>query len=207
MVRSFSDRSIRRAISTVAAMVLIATPVQGQETPSDREAVLAVVQTLFDGMRARDADVVGGVFHEGAQMFRAPQVGGDGTVRSGSTEGFVNAVGGGTEVWDEPVWDPVVQVRDNLATVWIKYAFRTLFSRKTASCLPSGRLKAPRRAPRAGLESIDRRRCQRPARNRSRTVSGLPLRPNAALPPATLLPLRHPHRPWGPLPHPGAPHR
>jgi hypothetical protein len=123
MVRSFSDRSIRRAISTVAAMVLIATPVQGQETPSDREAVLAVVQTLFDGMRARDADVVGGVFHEGAQMFRAPQVGGDGTVRSGSTEGFVNAVGGGTEVWDEPVWDPVVQVRDNLATVWIKYAF------------------------------------------------------------------------------------
>ena len=82
-----------------------------------------MVQTLFDGMRARDADVVGGVFHEGAQMFRAPQMGGDGTVRSSSVEGFVNAVGGGTEVWDEPVWDPVVQVRDNLATVWIKYAF------------------------------------------------------------------------------------
>jgi hypothetical protein len=103
--------------------VLIATPVQGQETSSDHEAVLAVVQTLFDGMRARDAEVVGGVFHEGAQMFRTPQVGGDGTVRSSPVEGFVNAVGGGTEVWDEPVWDPVVQVRDNLATVWIKYAF------------------------------------------------------------------------------------
>jgi hypothetical protein len=42
---------------------------------------------------------------------------------SGAVRQKDSSTRGGTEVWDEPVWDPVVQVRDNLATVWIKYAF------------------------------------------------------------------------------------
>ena len=119
MIRSFRTM----AWATVAAVSVSVTPALAQEAEADREAVLGVVETLFDGMRARDAAVVGGVFHESAQMFRAPRPGGDGTVRASGVDGFVDAVGSGTEVWDEPVWDPVVQVRDNLATVWIKYAF------------------------------------------------------------------------------------
>ncbi len=128
MARLVFASTLSRAIPlaaalTVTALTVAALPVRGQDLARDREAVLTVVHTLFDGMRARDAEVVGGVFHESARMFRAPQPGGDGTVRVGSVERFVDAVGGGTEVWDEPVWDPVVQVRDNLATVWVKYAF------------------------------------------------------------------------------------
>jgi len=123
MVQSFSGWWMGRTVSAVAALLLVAAPVHGQDAGGDREAVLAVVHTLFDGMRARDGAVVGGVFHESAQMFRTPQMGEDGTVRGGSVAGFISAVGGGTEVWDEPVWDPVIQVRDNLATVWVKYAF------------------------------------------------------------------------------------
>ncbi len=119
MIRSFRTM----AWATLAAVFTAITPALGQEPEADREAVLQVVNTLFDGMRARDAAVVGGVFHESAQMFRAPQPGGDGAVRVNGIDGFVSAVDSGTEVWDEPVWDPVVQIRDNLATVWVKYAF------------------------------------------------------------------------------------
>lgn len=119
MIRSF--RTI--AWATAAAVMSSVAPGLAQDVGADREAVLGVVEILFDGMRARDADAVGSVFHESAQMFRAPTPGGDGTVRVNGVERFVTAVGSGTEVWDEPVWDPVVQIRDNLATVWVKYAF------------------------------------------------------------------------------------
>ena len=92
-------RSFRRTLwATLAALSLAITPALAQEADADREAVLGVVETLFDGMRARDAAVVGGVFHESAQMIRAPQPGGDGTVRVNSVDGFVNAVGSGAEV-------------------------------------------------------------------------------------------------------------
>jgi hypothetical protein len=109
--------------ATLATLALPVNSALAQEAGADREAVLGVVETLFDGMRARDAAVVGSVFHESAQMFRAPEPGGGGTVSVNGVERFINAVGSGSEVWDEPVWDPVVQVRDNLATVWVKYAF------------------------------------------------------------------------------------
>jgi len=37
---------------------------------------------------------------------------------------WLERVGGATERLDERIWDPVVHVDDNLATVWVKYEFR-----------------------------------------------------------------------------------
>lgn len=111
------------ALAVFALSSVMASPGLGQETDADREAVLGVVNALFDGMRARDSAAVHSVFHESARMFRAPQPGGAGAVQVNGIERFVTAVGSGTEVWDEPIWDPVVHIRDNLATVWVKYAF------------------------------------------------------------------------------------
>ena len=36
---------------------------------------------------------------------------------------FIDAVRNGSGEWDEPYWNPVVRIRDNLATVWVDYAF------------------------------------------------------------------------------------
>ena len=33
------------------------------------------------------------------------------------------AIGGAPVTLEEPIWDPVVEVSDRLATVWVKYAF------------------------------------------------------------------------------------
>ncbi len=90
---------------------------------SDEEAVMRTINQLFDGMRAGDSAKVRETFHPAARLGRALA---DGTFRArGNTpDGFIAAVGGEHErVWDERIWDWEVQIDDNLATVWAKYAF------------------------------------------------------------------------------------
>lgn len=96
---------------------------QGTDEEPDRAAVLAVVDRLFDGMRANDGDVVRSVFIEGATLVSTENAEGEPMTRLIPTEGFAQAVDNATIPWDEPTWDPIVQVRDHLATVWVKYAF------------------------------------------------------------------------------------
>ncbi len=74
-------------------------------------------------MRARDSAVVRSVFHPEARLLATGEREGVPTVQVVPADGFVTAIGSGDEEWDEPFWDPIVQVQDNLATVWTKYAF------------------------------------------------------------------------------------
>lgn len=96
---------------------------QESNEQADRAAVLAVVDRLFDGMRANDGEVVRSVFVEGATLVSTENAEGEPMTRLIPTEGFAQAVGNATIPWDEPTWDPIVHVRDHLATVWVKYAF------------------------------------------------------------------------------------
>ena len=44
--------------------------------------------------------------------------------REGSLKRFLNAVGTPHEnIWDEKIWDPIVKIDGNMATVWVNYAF------------------------------------------------------------------------------------
>lgn len=96
---------------------------QQTDEDADRAAVLAVVDRLFDGMRANDGEAVRSVFVEGATLVSTENAEGEPMTRLIPTEGFAQAVGNATIPWDEPTWDPIVHVRDHLATVWVKYAF------------------------------------------------------------------------------------
>jgi len=89
----------------------------------DRTAVLAVIDRLFDGMRANDGDMVRSVFVEGASLVSTENAQGEPATRLIPTEGFAEAVDNAEIPWDEPIWDPIVQIQDHLATVWVKYAF------------------------------------------------------------------------------------
>lgn len=99
-----------------------------QEPPStggdgDRQAVLEVVERLFEGMRAGDSALVRSTFHPEARLISTGAREGEAFVRAVPADRFVEAVGEATGEWEEPIWDTEVRVEEGLATVWTKYAF------------------------------------------------------------------------------------
>ena len=121
---------MRRAspiILAVAACGLAPLPMAAQSdagAQADAEAVLQVVEDLFDGMRARDGETLERIFHPNTRLITA------GTAADGAPEvteipiaRFVSSVLGSSSYLDERIHDPVVQVNNNLATVWVEYDF------------------------------------------------------------------------------------
>lgn len=97
------------------------TQVQTDVAPSpDEEAVVAVVLQLFEAMRTNDGDLAASVFHPDARLGRATEEG----ISFNDVSGFVESIGRPKEaVWDEPIWDWVVNSDGRLAQMWTKYAF------------------------------------------------------------------------------------
>lgn len=114
---------VTMAIIVLAAMALAPTPAAAQET--DEVAVMAVVEAMFDAMRAGDSAAMRAVIHPSATGASVSIGEGVPTLtREESLDGFVQAVGTPhEEVWDERIWDAEVRVDGNLATAWMKYAF------------------------------------------------------------------------------------
>lgn len=127
----------RRFLLAVAALVLVPgllSPVEAQEPPSgfsaaeaptpDEREVLEVVDRLFDGMRARDGQVVASAFHPDAQMAVAVDEGAaPATPPVQSARGFIESVGAGGPSFHEPYFDPEVRIDGNLAHVWTFFQF------------------------------------------------------------------------------------
>ncbi|MFP5353651.1 MAG: nuclear transport factor 2 family protein [Gemmatimonadota bacterium] len=117
---------MRRAVvaSLVAAAVLIPARARAQATDPQSE-VMAVVQRLFDGMRAGDSSVVRSVFHPQTRMMTAAR-GPDGKLRlriDPGIDGFVKAIGTPRPApLDERIWNPKVEIDGPLASVWVDYA-------------------------------------------------------------------------------------
>lgn len=116
---------LARPLGTVALAllaVLAATPLRAQGP--DRDAVLAVVTRLFDGMRAGDSAVVRSVFHPKAQLVTAVVRQGTPAIETEGIEGFITAVGTPhADVWDERIRNPQVLLDGTLAAVWVEYSF------------------------------------------------------------------------------------
>ena len=110
------------------AFVLIAAlsaPAPAAAQDGEEAAVMAVVEAMFDAMRAGDSAAMRAVLHPTATGASASVRDGVSTLtREESLDGFVQAVGTPhEEVWDERIWDTEVRVDGNLATAWMKYAF------------------------------------------------------------------------------------
>ena len=115
-------RSIRIAlVATFAAL----PPLAGAQTtaPDERAAVLAVVQRLWDGMKARDTSLVRSVFDSAAVLSRVANRNGVATVQYTPISRFIEALGRATEEWNESMYSPEVRIDGALATVWTEYDF------------------------------------------------------------------------------------
>ncbi len=112
--------------AAMALCVVTLVLASGTRTPAenDREAVLAVVKQLFDGMRAADGAKLRAVFHPSAQLFSSSVKDGRPQVTVEPIDAFVAAVTRPhTEVYDERTRNEVVHVDDNFASVWAEYGF------------------------------------------------------------------------------------
>ena len=97
-----------------------------QANSATEKEVLAVVDKLFDGMRAHDSAMVRSVFAPGALLGSVETTNGVAALKrdADAVDGFVKAVGRPSQViWDERIANPVVRVDGSLAMVWVDYTF------------------------------------------------------------------------------------
>lgn len=99
-----------------------------EASPSSNAAAEAevreVLDVVFDAMRAGDSAAIRAVIHPEARLMSVPAGVADPVVRTTAFTDFIDAVGTPhTEVWDERIWDVVVNVDGPLATAFMQYAF------------------------------------------------------------------------------------
>jgi len=116
-----------KALKLLFLTLLIAPAVVAQHGPVNyaEHEVMEVIETMFDGMRELDADKVASTFAEGATLTSSGSREGTPFVRSMPMSNFVGAIRQGADgpAWDERIWNVRIDVKDNLATAWMDYAF------------------------------------------------------------------------------------
>ncbi len=116
-------RRIVAGLSMAAALVLAGPHDAGAQEVE--EEVRAVVDALFDAMRAADSAAVRELFHpEMEKMASSGARDGVAGVGFGAIEGFVQTVGSAQPgAFDEKIGPAEIRIDDHLATVFTPYAF------------------------------------------------------------------------------------
>ena len=110
----------------VLSGALAARPADAQAPASETVAQLAVVNELFNAMRAGDSARVRAVFHPQMKALMSSDVGPDGAARVQATpvDAFVRTIGTPhAEVYDERLYNPRTLIDGTLASVWVDYSF------------------------------------------------------------------------------------
>jgi hypothetical protein len=126
MLSPASRTLLAALLAGAAATLSLAGPPEpdAASAVADEAAVMAVVNGLFDAMRARDGEAAAAVFHPEARLVSTgARPDGTPTVQVTPVEGFVRAVGGEGDPWNEPIFDTEVRIDGNLAQVWTFYRF------------------------------------------------------------------------------------
>lgn len=94
-------------------------------SPTDRAAVIAAVQGLFDAMRTRDTVALRAGFTPGAQLVSIRAIpGAPARQQVSSLSDFVAAIGRPGEELVERMWGPRIEVAGDIASLWAPYDFR-----------------------------------------------------------------------------------
>jgi len=88
-----------------------------------QEAVRAVIDRMFDGMREADSAKVRSVFVEGARFALVRERDGRETVEFAPVDGWIEAIARSERRWDERLYDVSIEVDGNMASAWTPYTF------------------------------------------------------------------------------------
>jgi ketosteroid isomerase-like protein len=103
------------------ACTTLALGVSSVAAQRPEDEVLKTVQSLFDGMRAKDTALMRSLFHADARLMSADTREGVPRVSVDPLAGWLRGVAGAKEVLDERLRDTEVRVDGNLAMVWTGY--------------------------------------------------------------------------------------
>ncbi len=91
---------------------------------NDKENIMKVVSDVFEAMRTNDKELLLTCFVEEPTTFTVFRREGETQFRRDNFQGWVDAVGKPKEeTWNEPIWNEKIQIDDDLASVWVDYAF------------------------------------------------------------------------------------
>jgi hypothetical protein len=119
---------MRKLFNLVLVFFIVATPLLAQKKPSALErdasqAVLSVVQRLFDAMRAREVETMRAVFIPEGQLVSTNLRDGQPTVRVLTLDAFAQLVNNAKDPFIERMFKPKVRIYGDLATVEGRYDF------------------------------------------------------------------------------------
>lgn len=112
-------------VCIAAALAALLPSAQARAQQAEEQAVRAVVDRLFTGMRQADSAAVRSVFHPQARLATvAVRPSGETVVREEMPSAFVQAVGTPhDQVWDERISNVQVRIDGPLAMAWMDYSF------------------------------------------------------------------------------------
>lgn len=106
------------------SMITLSSSSWSQTDSSDRIAVRAVIDQLFEGMRSGDSSLVRAVIHRDLRLMSTSDQNGSIQLNVGLAADFLRAIGTPhAQVWDERITNVVIHVSDGLAQAWMDYAF------------------------------------------------------------------------------------
>lgn len=114
-------RALALSLALAASGMLPPAPEISAQTPEDE--VRAVVDALFDAMRAKDEATLRSLFLPEARLFNTSIRDGAPTIRFRPIAEFIEAVVTSPEYLDERIWDVEVRADGTLAAVWNRYNF------------------------------------------------------------------------------------
>jgi hypothetical protein len=111
-----------RRIVAVALVLLAPAPARAQTREAETE-VRAVIDRLFDALRAPDTAAIRSTFHPEFRLAVTSFGEGQPQVRLVTGDEFIASVAAATAKLDEQISDVEIRIEDNVATVWNRYVF------------------------------------------------------------------------------------
>lgn len=105
-----------RSASLIALVTWGAAVPTGAIAQTDTEAVLQVVQMLFDGMEHRDRPLLDAALHPEAQLVTVPDDGGGDAARVTKGSDFIAGIVADGPALLERMWEPEVRIDGPIAT-------------------------------------------------------------------------------------------
>jgi hypothetical protein len=110
------------ALAMIGAAWLGLVPTARLQAQSDEQAVIAVVNKFFDGMRTRDTALLRSTVVPSTMLVTAS--GPTGLGQPGSIDQFIDRIGKGTGPGgDERIKDPKVQIDPPMASLWAYFTY------------------------------------------------------------------------------------
>jgi hypothetical protein len=108
-----------------AALLGSSVPAVAQDSAARKAEVLVAVQKLFDGMRARDTVALAQVLDSSARLVTTFGANGVPDMDVTAVPVFIHIVATAEpgQLLDERIGTPVIELEDNLASVWVTFKF------------------------------------------------------------------------------------